>query len=147
MIAKAYRSRALDYMQDHASKVPAVVAARVGRTWSIFRPMDMLEFNRGEGRERAVTAAGLLAYYPVLGLAIAGGFVLARRARRRLWVLVVPVIVATIGVAVTYGQTRFRAAAEPSLVVLAAVALVVLWQHLRPAATSTRKHGSGAIGG
>jgi hypothetical protein len=133
VVAKIYRRRAIDYLQDHKRKVPAVVAARVGRTWSVFRPMDMLEFNRGEGRERGVTAAGLAAYYPLLGLAIAGGFVLARRARRRLWVLVVPVIVSSIGVAVTYGQTRFRAAAEPTIVVLAAVALVTLWQHFRPA--------------
>jgi hypothetical protein len=37
-----------------------------------------------------------------------------------------PAVAVTIGVAVTYGQTRFRAAAEPSLAVLAAVGLTVL---------------------
>ena len=37
-----------------------------------------------------------------------------------------PAIAVTFGVAVTYGQTRFRAAAEPSLAVLAAVAVVAL---------------------
>jgi hypothetical protein len=48
-----------------------------------------------------------------------------------LWVLVVPAIVSTMGVAATYGQTRFRAAAEPSIVVLAALAGVVVWRLLR----------------
>ena len=37
----------------------------------------------------------------------------------------------TVGVAVTYGQTRFRTAAEPSLAVLAAVALVAAWGEVR----------------
>jgi hypothetical protein len=41
-------------------------------------------------------------------------------------VLSVPAVAVTIGVAATYGQTRFRAAAEPSLAVLAAVGLTVL---------------------
>jgi hypothetical protein len=130
-IATVYRKRAFDYMQAHKRDVPRVVAARVGRTWSLYRPIDMFEFNRGEGRERWVTALGLYTFYPLLGLAIAGGFVLARRDPKALWVLVVPAIVSTIGVAATYGQTRFRAAAEPSIVVLAALAGVVVWRLLR----------------
>jgi 4-amino-4-deoxy-L-arabinose transferase-like glycosyltransferase len=131
VIATVYRKRAFDYMRDHKRDVPKVVAARIGRTWSVFRPMDMLEFNRGEGRERWVTALGLYTFLPLLALAIAGGFVLARRDGKALWVLVVPAIVSTIGVAATYGQTRFRAAAEPSIVVLAALAGVAIWRLLR----------------
>jgi hypothetical protein len=60
-----------------------------------------------------------------LVLAIAGIVVLWRRRQRwNCWVLLVPAIAVTIGSALTYGQTRFRAAAEPSLAVLAAVALI-----------------------
>ncbi|MDQ1520243.1 MAG: hypothetical protein QOI55_1316, partial [Actinomycetota bacterium] len=131
VVAKIYRTRAFDYMKGHKRRLPIVVAARVGRTWSVFRPMDMLDFNRGEGRERWVTALGLWVYFPLLGLAIAGAFVVARRNARVLWVLVVPAIASTVGVAATYGQTRFRAAVEPSLVVLAATALVVVADRLR----------------
>jgi hypothetical protein len=36
----------------------------------------------------------------------------------------------TIGVAATYGQTRFRAAAEPSLAILAAVGVLTLFPRL-----------------
>jgi hypothetical protein len=133
VVAKIYRTRAIDYMKAHKSRVPVVVAARVGRTWSVFRPIDMLAFNRGEGRERWVTAAGLWSYYVLLPLAFAGAIVLARRSARALWVLVVPAIASTIGVAATYGQTRFRAAAEPAIAVLAALAMVVAWRLLRPA--------------
>ena len=80
----------------------------------------MVNFNKGEGRESWVTRLGLLVYYPTLILAVAGAIAMwRRRARRALWVLLVPAIAVTIGVAATYGQTRFRAAAEPSLAILA----------------------------
>jgi dolichyl-phosphate-mannose-protein mannosyltransferase len=131
VVAKIYRTRAIDYMKTHKREAVKVIGARIGRTWSLFRPMDMLVFNRGEGRERWAIASGLWSYYALLGLAVAGGFVLAARSWRRWWVLLVPAIVSTIGVAVTYGQTRFRAAAEPSLVVFAAVAVVALATQLR----------------
>jgi 4-amino-4-deoxy-L-arabinose transferase-like glycosyltransferase len=131
-VSSVYRDRAFGYMRDHASRVPLVVAARVGRTWSVFRPLDMVSFNEGEGRERTVSYLGLVAYYPTVIAAIAGAVVLWRRRQRMtLWMLCVPALTVTIGVAVTYGQTRFRAAAEPSLAVLAAVALVAAWVEVR----------------
>ncbi len=126
-VSAAYRRKAFDYIRAHKRRVPIVVAARVGRTWSVYRPHDMLFYNAGEGRERWVTVLGLIAYYPLALLALAGAWILARRRRGLLWPLVVPVIAVTIGVALTYGQTRFRAAAEPSLVLLAAVAMVAVW--------------------
>src|SRR5262249_47339827 len=121
VLAKIYRRRAIDYMKAHKKRVPIVVAARGGRTWSGFRPMDMLTFNLGEGRERGVIAWGMWMYYPLLALGVAGAIVAWRRSARRCWVLLVPAIASTIGVAATYGQTRFRAAVEPSIVVFAAV--------------------------
>jgi 4-amino-4-deoxy-L-arabinose transferase-like glycosyltransferase len=129
-VSAVYRRRALHYMRTHASRLPIVVAARIGRTWSVFRPKDMLSYNLGEGRERWVTLLGLIAYYPLALLAIAGGWFLARRRRGQLWPLLVPVATVTIGVAVTYGQTRFRSAAEPTIVILAAVAIAALWERV-----------------
>ena len=49
-----------------------------------------------------------------------------RRRRTVRWPLIVPMVIVTIASAVTYGQTRFRVPAEPSLVVLAAVGLAAL---------------------
>jgi 4-amino-4-deoxy-L-arabinose transferase-like glycosyltransferase len=118
----AYREDALRYMRAHKDRIPAVVVARVGRTWSLFRPGDMRTYNEGEGREPWVTTAGLWFYYPLLLLAIAGVISL-RRSLDRLWPLLVPVVTVTFISVVSYGQTRFRVPAEPSLVVLAAVAI------------------------
>ena len=131
-VAEVYRNRAREYVEDNLSRAPIVALARVGRTWSLYRPLDMVEFNRGEGREPWVTRLGLVVFYPTLVAAIAGAVVLARRrVYRVLWVLLVPVVTVTIGAALTYGQTRFRAAAEPTLAVLAAVAIVALVRKLR----------------
>jgi 4-amino-4-deoxy-L-arabinose transferase-like glycosyltransferase len=130
-VASIYRHRAFDYMKDHAGRLPVVMLARVGRTWSLFRPGDMVWFNVGEGREKWVTQLGLFFYYPTLIAAIGGSVVLWRRRRRfDLWVLVAPAIAVTIGSALTYGQTRFRVGAEPSLAVLAAVAIAAMFSRL-----------------
>ena len=123
--SKIYRDRAFDYIGDHKKRAVLVAFARVGRTWSLFRPWDMVSYNKGEGREGWVTALGLIVYYPLLVAAVAG-WVVMRRRRRRSWPLLVPVLIVTIASAATYGQTRFRVPAEPTLVVLAAVAIAAV---------------------
>ena len=123
--SKIYRDRAFDYIRDHKKRAVLVAFARVGRTWSLFRPWDMVSYNKGEGREGWVTTLGLIAYYPLLVAAVAG-WVVMRRRRRRAWPLLVPALIVTIASAATYGQTRFRVPAEPSLVVLAAVAIAAI---------------------
>ncbi len=121
--ARIYRDEAIDYMRDHAGRVPVVVGARIGRNWGLFRPTDMVEFNANEGRPRGVTRAGMWFYYPILLLAVAGT-VLAVRRRIRVWPLLAPAVIVTVGTVLSYGQTRFRVPAEPSLVILASVAAV-----------------------
>lgn len=130
--SRFYRDRAFDYISAHKSRVPVVILARVARTWSLYRPLDMVKFNEGEDREGWVTRLGLVAYYPTMIAAIGGAAVLWRRRRRGvLWVMCAPVVVVTIGAIVTYGQTRFRAPAEPALAILAAVGIVAGIERLR----------------
>jgi 4-amino-4-deoxy-L-arabinose transferase-like glycosyltransferase len=131
-VSSIYRRKAFDYIGHHKSRVPIVALARVARTWSLYRPLDKVSFNAGEDRERWVTRLGLVAYYPTLLAAIGGGVVLwRRRMRGALWVLCTPIVVVTIGAVITYGQTRFRAPAEPALAVLAAVGIVAMVERVR----------------
>ncbi|MGQ0804411.1 MAG: ArnT family glycosyltransferase, partial [Actinomycetota bacterium] len=130
--SRIYRDRALDYMSEHKGRAVVVTMARVGRTWSLFRPLDMLDYNEGEARERWVTSLGLVAFYPLLLLAVYG-VVVARRRRITQWPLLVPIAIVTIASAATYGQTRFRVPAEPSLVVLGAIGLAALVTSRSPA--------------
>ena len=81
-VARVYRKRAFTYIRHHLRRLPLVVAARIGRTWSLYRPLDMVNFNKGEGREPWVTRLGLLVYYPTLILAVAGAIAMWRSSRR-----------------------------------------------------------------
>jgi 4-amino-4-deoxy-L-arabinose transferase-like glycosyltransferase len=131
-VSAKYRKQALDYIGDHKSRGALVVMARIGRTWSVYKPFDMVWFNIGEGRERWVTRSGIFVFWAEMVAVIGGAVVLVRRRTwRELYALAVPMIVVTIGAAATYGQTRFRAAAEPSLAVLAAVGIVAVIVRLR----------------
>jgi len=80
-VSSAYTSAAADFALGHPERWPAVVAARVGRVWSIYRPLQMAGYNQGEGRE---VWASLLALggYLVLAPAAACGFLILRRNRR-----------------------------------------------------------------
>jgi Dolichyl-phosphate-mannose-protein mannosyltransferase len=141
--SKIYRERASDYIRDHKKRAVLVGFARVGRTWSLFRPWDMVSYNKGEGREGWVTALGLGVYYPLLVAAVAG-WVVMRRRRRRTWPLLVPVLIVTIASAMTYGQTRFRVPAEPSIVVLTAVAIAAVVARDWPARPKQRAEPAGS---
>ena len=103
----------------------------------------MLDWNQNEGRPRWVTGLGMVFYYPLLAFAI-GGVVVLRRRRTRQWPLLMPPLIVTLGTVLSYGQTRFRVPAEPSLVVLAAVGIaalvaVVARAELRRTATRIRR--------
>ncbi len=128
-VSAVYRSRALRIMRDHLDQQPAVIAARVGRTWNVFRPFDMVWYNEGEDREPWATRAAIWSFYPIAVAAMAGAFVLRRRDRSSGAqsgfgrILAVPLVSVTIASALTYGQARYRAVGEAALVVLAAVAV------------------------
>jgi hypothetical protein len=54
------------------------------------------------------------------------GFVVSRRRRIAVWPMVVPVVVVTAMMLVIGGIPRYRAAAEPSVIVLAAIGIGAL---------------------
>ena len=121
--AIVYRKRGLRYLRHHKSRLPVVLAARFGRLWDVYQPWRQGTFFSGlEGRRPGATHFGLVIYWLLLPFAFAGAF-LVRRGR---WVLLAPVLMVTLVALTTYGTTRFRMAAEPSIVLLAAVALQAL---------------------
>ena len=123
--AAVYRRRGVDYAGEHPERVPIVAAARVGRAWELFRPGQGRDYEWFEGRSRNASLLGLIFYYPLLLLALAGAVLVRRRRGPLLPLLALPAMV-TITAALVYGVTRFRFAAEPALVVLAAVTLDAL---------------------
>jgi 4-amino-4-deoxy-L-arabinose transferase-like glycosyltransferase len=122
-MAIGFQRSATNYIRRHLSRVPVVVAARVGRILEVFRPSENLRLREYlDGAERPVALGALVGYYVLALLSIVGGLVLRRRGIR-LFPLLAPVAVVLITVVVTYGNTRFRAPAEVVLAVLGAVAI------------------------
>ena len=131
VVSNHLRRRGLDYAGDHVGRVPAVVGVRVLRVWDVWSPREAARLESGLGdRHIRAQQASMLSLYLLVPLAV-GGLVLLRRRGRPLRILVAPLVLVTVVAATTYGSTRFRAAAEPPIVVLASVALVGAWERRR----------------
>jgi hypothetical protein len=128
--AARLRRKGFDYIEGHSRRAVFVGGIRVLRTWDFFRPRQQIELAGQEARDTRVERIGVIVYYLLLALAVAGA-VLVRRRREVLLVLLAPAVMVTIMSFVGYGITRFRIAAEISIVVLAAVALVALVERAR----------------
>ncbi len=119
------RKRAVNYISEHLDRVSIVALARVGRSWGLYRPLQVIRLDHIEPQEpRELPAAwlGLVMYYGLAVTSIAGVIVLRRRNISTL-PLLAPLLLVTLVAIATNGQTRYRASAEVSLVVLSAVAI------------------------
>jgi 4-amino-4-deoxy-L-arabinose transferase-like glycosyltransferase len=124
--AERLRDRGLSYARHHAGRVPVVEAARLGRSFELYRPREQARQEAFfEGRNLRVEQAGVACYY-VLALLAAYGVVVLRRRDGPWAVLLAPVALVILVTLISYGFTRLRVAAEPAIVVLAAVALDAL---------------------
>lgn len=119
------RTIALRYLSDQQTRLPAVLWARQGRTWGFHDALQQTRLDAVGGPSEGVTRAGLYAYWPLAGLAGVGMVVLRRRGRP-LFPLVAPAATVVIATTLTFGQTRYRALAEATVVLLAAVAVGAL---------------------
>lgn len=122
--AAIWRREGIAYARHHAGRLPVLVPVRILRTWDLWQPRRQLDF--AEGRAKWAEAAGVISYFVLLPLAIAGALVLWRRSRGGAAILLAPALLVTLSSAIGYGNPRFRHAFEMSIVVLAALALDAL---------------------
>jgi 4-amino-4-deoxy-L-arabinose transferase-like glycosyltransferase len=128
------RAKGLSYVGDHTTRLPVVVSARVGRMWYLYRPLQQINLEVGEGRPHWAAVIGLAWFYPIVVLALYGGWTMRRNALR-LWLLVAPIGIVTFAAATSFGQARYRAPAEGFVVLLAALGATALWHRYRPPST------------
>jgi 4-amino-4-deoxy-L-arabinose transferase-like glycosyltransferase len=116
------RREGLRYARAHASKLPVVGAARVARLAGVWDPRDQVDREQLETRSRSwqyfVAATGIVTL--VLGII---GLVRLGRAGRPIEGLVGLIAMVIVVALATYGNTRFRTAAEPALLIGVAAAL------------------------
>lgn len=121
------RRVAFHNMRDNAGRLPAVVLAREGRTWSLFRTSDQISFDAYVTQFDGDTLRWALVSYYAVAAAFIGGLVVLRRRGAPVFLLLAFVWSVTVAVALAFGETRYRALAEVPLVIGAAVGLGALW--------------------
>ena len=111
------------YARDHATRLPFVAAARVGRILGVYAPNQMVDFELLTGaRPRGVSWA-ITVLFPVLLATAVYGWVLLRKRRMLAAPLVGTLAMVLVVALLTSGDLRYRVPADVALVVLAAVAV------------------------
>ncbi len=117
------RDKAFHYVREHLSRVPIVVAARVGRVWGVFRPEQDMSFDIFfERRGTFPTRAGAYMYYALLPFAVYA-LVIMRKRRIPISPMISMFILVTFTVAIAMGITRYRVGADLTLAVLGGIAV------------------------
>jgi 4-amino-4-deoxy-L-arabinose transferase-like glycosyltransferase len=130
------RADALHYAATHLARLPLVVLAREGRAWSLFAPFETARSEAAWSETRPwVHELGVVIFWALAALAIYGAFSLRRSAIPVYPLVAFFAIVAGV-TAITFGQTRYRAAAAVPLLILAAVGADAISRH-RSARSST----------
>lgn len=115
------REVSFDYMREHRDRLPFVLWARFASTWGLYAPNQQIKVDVfTDSRPYDAARVGLGLYYLTAAAAVVGVVALRRRG-----VPSFPLTAWVVNVAITvvlfYGTTRFRAPAEPALVLLGAV--------------------------
>ena len=120
--SRIWRAEALTYIGDNLDDQPRVMAARLGRLWSVFRPLQMSDFNTGEGRETWASNLAFVGFWVAAPLALIGWWRLGRDRLTR-WPFAILAVHVSLAGALFYGIPRFRVPAEIAVVVCAATAI------------------------
>ena len=114
------RSQAFSFVAHHLGSTPKVVAARVLRTLDLYGLGNLVQQDVGEERPRWAVWLGIGMFWLLAPLAAVGAR-FASRPRRLL--LLAPVLSVLVTTVLFYGAHRIRSSAEPSIVLLAAIAV------------------------
>lgn len=120
-----WRSEGVTFAREHASRLPAVIVARLGRTWDLFplSPGERVALSAEQSKHiRTLEWPGMAMLYAVYVLAVIGALALRRRGSP-LWPLLAPVLIVTLVTVLGHGDIRYRHAADVALVALAGVGL------------------------
>ena len=120
----AVRGEAVEFAFDNVDRWPAVVTARLMRTWGLRGP----EYDGFDGTSPFLRGAGHAMFFVLAAFAVYG-IVLLRR-RPAVLILLVPLAVTTTATALGWGAPRFRHSSEVPIIVLAAVGALAVADRL-----------------
>ncbi len=124
--------QAVSYVRSHPGRWLAVEGVRLARILNVWNPSNAIDIDTFvEGNPKRVAQLSLVSLWPmVVGSVI--GTVSLRRRKIVVFPLLSPCAVTIITVLVFYASGRFRAAAEPALCLMTAVAVEAAWSARGP---------------
>ncbi len=122
------RERSFDYINENKKRLLTVVApARIGRMWGAYKPVEQLRLDvLADRRSFAISLIGFAQYLLLLPLSLIAILKLWKKRREILLITSAWIPIVTFTAALTFGNTRYRTAAETSLVILAAFSIDLL---------------------
>jgi 4-amino-4-deoxy-L-arabinose transferase-like glycosyltransferase len=120
-----WRREGIDFARDHASRLPAVIVARVARTFELFPLSPGERFSLAHEQFHHIRRLEYVAQVELIAvwlLSILGAVVLRRRGQP-FWPFLVPVVLVVLVSVFGHGDPRYRHAADVSLAILAGVGL------------------------
>jgi 4-amino-4-deoxy-L-arabinose transferase-like glycosyltransferase len=120
------------YAEDHLERVPLVIAARVARTWNLAGIGTDVSYAEFGGRNRTMAKLGVALYWLLLPLA-GVGLVALVTTRQTVLPLLIPIAMVILATAVTFGNSKYRVAADVAVGVLAAAGCdrLLSWRRAR----------------
>jgi hypothetical protein len=122
---QAPRDAANNYISDHLDRLPIVAQLESG---CVFKPGQTTTFEWSLEARSGIVG---LRCSSTTRREVRAFTVVMRKRRIMIWPIVVLLGIATLGAAITFGVTRYRAPAEVGLVVAAAIGMVAAWQWFR----------------
>jgi hypothetical protein len=139
VVAAIHRDQGIRFIKDHKGELPRVVLLRVMRTFQLYQPEQQARLATFEGRRLLTERISGWAGWATYPLALAGlGILVGRRRYFDAWFLGVPILTVMAVSAATYGNPRFRIAAEVPMLILAAIALSAVAVRRRGRVAPTR---------
>lgn len=111
--------RGVQYARAHLGRLPLVVAVRELRGFGLYAPRQQASLEAPEGRSEGWQLLANLVWLPIMLAAIAGvvAWIVRVRDQRELGPLLGVVLTSIVVIGIAHGNTRFRAFAEPILVI------------------------------
>jgi 4-amino-4-deoxy-L-arabinose transferase-like glycosyltransferase len=123
-LSNRLQSNTLSYAFDHLSQLPSDFLTREQAMTGIGVVRSQVDYAVAEGRAHIPELLGMILDWLLVPFAVVGAVLIARRKRTTFAILVFPLLVVMVNVALFYGSTRMRVAAEPSVAVLGATGIV-----------------------
>ncbi len=119
---------ALHYIDQHTDRLPAVISARLARTFGIWHPAGLVRRDLFLDDADLGWAGSLIAVqFAVSAVVGAYGLLALRRRGRAVLPILAPVATVVIMTVVGYGSFRFRAAVDAVIPIVVAVGSVAAW--------------------